>query len=236
MTPSVPPPLRVGVVVPAAGRGVRMGGAKKAYLNLEGEPVLLRALRPFLARPDVIAIRVALAPEDVQAPPAWLEGLDPRLSVVAGGATRGASVRAALEALPDVDVVVVHDGARPLLDPDVLARCVRAACEGKGAVAGFPAVDTLKEVADGRVLGTPARERFWHPQTPQAFPAQLLRAAYLAWEPDQPATDDAALVERLGGPVVMVEASPENLKVTRPEDLALASRLLEERQRRQAAR
>jgi len=223
--------LRVGVLVPAAGFGRRMGGAKKPYLELLGEPVLLHALGPFLARADVVAVRVALAPEDAAHPPTWLGTLDPRLEVVAGGETRTDSVQAALAALPpDVDVVVVHDGARPLLSPDLLDRCIRVAAAGQGAVAGFPAVDTLKEVdSRGRIVATPPRERFWHAQTPQAFPTSMLREAYESYTPGDPVTDDASLVERNGGTVSMVEGSPINLKVTRPEDLGVAERHLAHR-------
>jgi 2-C-methyl-D-erythritol 4-phosphate cytidylyltransferase len=221
--------LRVGVCVPAAGCGERMGGMKKPYLLLAGEPLLVHALRPVLARGDVVAVAVALAPEEASNPPDWLLALDPRLSVVVGGATRAASVRSALGALPAaLDVIVVHDAARPLLSADLLDRCIAVAAQGKGAVAGIPAVDTLKEVdGEGRVVWTPDRARFWQAQTPQAFPAELLRKAFARLQRTESATDDASLVERVGGTVVMVESSSRNLKVTRPEDLELARRYLE---------
>jgi 2-C-methyl-D-erythritol 4-phosphate cytidylyltransferase len=219
--------LRVGVCIPAAGSGQRMGGIKKPYLELAGEPILRHALRPFLARTDVVAVVVALAAEDASAPPPWLASLDHRIRLLAGGATRSESVRRALAGLPEeVDVIVVHDAARPLLTDDVLERCLRLAAQGKGAVAGMRVVDTLKEVdGDGRVTGTRDRARLWQAQTPQAFPAALARAAYGAMDEDG-ATDDAALVERIGGEVVMVESSARNLKVTCPEDLALAEHYL----------
>jgi 2-C-methyl-D-erythritol 4-phosphate cytidylyltransferase len=205
-----------------------MGGAKKPYLTLAGEPVLVHALRPFLARQDVVAVALALAAEDAEAPPDWLRMLDGRIALVRGGETRAGSVRAALAALPaDLDVIVVHDAARPLVTPELVDACVRVAAAGKGAVAGCPATDTLKEV-DGsrRILGTPDRARFWHAQTPQAFPAAMIREAYARDDLLAGATDDASLVERSGGEVVMVEASLANLKVTRPEDLPLAELLL----------
>ena len=217
----------MGVVVPAAGAGRRMGGARKPFLELAGEPLLRRTLRPFLEHPSVVAVRVALAPGDAADPPAWLADLDPRVEVVAGGETRAHSVAAALDALPaDVDVVLVHDAARPLVGRGILDRCVAAAAAGRGAVAGWPATDTLKQVDDERrVVATPDRRRVWHAQTPQAFPAALLRRAYATWD-GGPVTDDAALVERMGATVVMVEGSPRNLKVTRPEDLPIAELLL----------
>ncbi len=219
--------------MPAAGRGTRMGGLKKALLSIAGEPLLVHALRPFLARDDVTAIRVAVAPEDLRHPPAWLRTLDPRLGLVAGGRTRTESVRAAIEALPDdVGVIVVHDAVRPLPLPATLDRCVEQAREGRGAVSGLPAVDTLKEVdREGRVLGTPDRARYWLAQTPQAFPADMIRAAYAVAGPNSGATDDATLVERAGGTVVMVEGWSGNVKVTRPEDVALAELLLERARR-----
>jgi 2-C-methyl-D-erythritol 4-phosphate cytidylyltransferase len=206
-----------------------MGGMKKPYLVLAGEPLLLHALRPVLARGDVVAVAVALAPEDASNPPDWLRTLDQRLSLVVGGATRMESVRNALTALPAaLDVIVVHDAARPLLSAELLDRCIAVAAEGKGAVAGIRAVDTIKEVdGDGRVLATPERARFWHAQTPQAFPADLLRKAFARSRRTESTTDDASLVERVGGTVVMVESSSRNLKVTRPEDLELARRYLE---------
>ena len=203
-----------------------MGGRRKPFLELRDEPVLLHALRPFLSHPAVVAVRVALSPDDAADPPAWLRRLDPRVSSVSGGASRAASVQAALDALGDVDVVLVHDAARPLVTRAIIDRCIEAVANGNGAVAGWPASDTLKEVdTERRVRATPDRTRIWHAQTPQAFPADLLRRAYAAWDGTD-ATDDATLVERVGGRVVMVEGSPTNLKVTRPEDVAIAEALL----------
>lgn len=216
--------------MPAAGAGLRMGGVPKAYLELGGQPILLRAIRPFLETPGVECVVVALPPGQAARPPAWLTGADPRVRVVAGGATRGDSVAAAVAALPPgVEVVLVHDGARPLVARGLVERCLRAAADGRAVVAGVPAVDTLKEVdARGRVVRTPPRGRYWHAQTPQAFPRPLLERAHRRARASGVAgTDDASLVELLGGEVEMLEGSPRNLKVTRPEDLILAERLLE---------
>jgi 2-C-methyl-D-erythritol 4-phosphate cytidylyltransferase len=221
--------LRVGVAVPAAGSGRRMGGVRKPFLELAGEPVLVHALRPFLRDERVVAVVVALPPEDARTPPAWLSGLDPRIRVVPGGATRTESVRNALAALPEgLDVVAVHDAARPLVAPEVVARCIQVAAGGAGAVAGCPAVDTMKEVdAEGRVVSTPERARLWHAQTPQVFPADVARRAYAAApDGDVAATDDAALAERVGAVVRMVDAGPSNLKVTTPDDLPVAEAIL----------
>lgn len=215
----------VGLAVPGAGTGARMGGIRKPFLELRGKPLLAWALRPFLEHPSVTAVAIALGADDFDSPPSWLTDLDPRIRLVSGGATRGDSVRAALEALPEtVDLVAVHDAARPLVTRAIIDRCLAAAGTRRGAVAGWPAVDTLKEVdGEGRILATPDRERIWHAQTPQVFPRGLIMEAYRnAHEGGLANTDDAALVEGIGGEVVMVQGSPWNLKVTRPEDLPLA--------------
>ncbi len=221
--------LTVGVVVPAAGSGQRMGGLAKAFLELSGEPILMRALRPFLEHPGVREVVVSLPTADAESPPGWLVEADQRIRVVAGGETRRDSVWAGLQVLSDsLGVAVVHDGARPLVSRDVVDRCIHLAGRGVGGVAGVRAVDTIKEVdGDLRVLATPDRSRLWHAQTPQAFPLGMIMDAYRrAFTDDFAATDDAALVERVGGPVVMVESSEENLKITRPEDLEMAELML----------
>lgn len=220
--------VRVGLAVPAAGQGRRMGGRRKAWLELAGRPILARSLEPFLERSDVVAVAVALSPDDAAAPPDWLPALDPRITVVAGGETRAASVARAVGALPaDLDVILVHDAARPLLPAAVIDRVVEGAREGDGAVAGMPAVDTFKRVdGDDHIVDTPPRAGLWHAQTPQGFPAALLRRALaeLAEHPElgARATDDASLVEAVGGRVRMVRGASRNLKVTRPDDLPLA--------------
>jgi 2-C-methyl-D-erythritol 4-phosphate cytidylyltransferase len=220
---------RVGVAVPAAGAGVRMGGGTKVFLEVGGEPLLARSLRPFLRIPEVEAVAVALPPAEVASPPAWLRDLDTRIRLVEGGESRLHSVRNALEALPGgVEVVLVHDAARPLVTGGIIRRCIGGVRDGTGAVAGWPVVDTLKSVDDGGyVTGTPDRSGLWRAQTPQAFLREALLAAYRrAVEEGWEATDDAAVFARDGGRVRMVEGSPWNLKVTHPQDLEAAKRLL----------
>lgn len=219
---------RIGVAIPAAGSGQRIGGRRKAWLALGGQPILQRALRPFLERDDVVAVAVALAPDDAGRPPEWLVA-DPRVRVVPGGASRSASVARAVAALPpEVTVILVHDGARPLVPAVLVQRVIDGVAPGVGAVPGLPVVDTLKRVdAGGRVVETPVREGLWRAQTPQGFPADLLRAglAALARDPAQAAalTDDAMVVAAAGGEVRVVDGAPRNLKVTHPDDLALAA-------------
>jgi 2-C-methyl-D-erythritol 4-phosphate cytidylyltransferase len=219
--------LKVAVVVPAGGSGMRMTGAgtRKQYLELGGEPILLRALRPFLEHPAVRWVVVALPAEDLRDPPI---ALPESVTVVEGGAERGDSVGRGLAAVPeDADIVAIHDAARPLLSRPVLDRVLEAARGGVGAVAGLPVVDTLKRVdGDRGVVETVDRRGLWRAQTPQAFPRAMITAAYRrAAEEGVRGTDDAALVERYGGTVVMVEGDACNLKVTRPADLALAQAL-----------
>jgi 2-C-methyl-D-erythritol 4-phosphate cytidylyltransferase len=203
-----------------------MGGVKKAFLELAGVPVLQRALEPFLRDERLVAVVVALAPDDARDPPSWLMALDARIRVVAGGASRTESVREALAALPeDLDVIGVHDAARPFVTEEVVARCFDLAAEGVGAVAGTPAVDTIKRVdRDGLVVDTPPRASLWQAQTPQVFPAAVLRDAYAAARGG--GTDDAALVEATGLRIQMVDAGPRNFKITHSDDVALGEAVL----------
>jgi 2-C-methyl-D-erythritol 4-phosphate cytidylyltransferase len=146
---------------------------------------------------------------------------------IAGGRARSESVRNALAAVPDADVVVIHDAARPLLDAQVVRACIAAVEAGAdGAVAAAPVTDTIKEAdSDGRILRTLDRSQLWSIQTPQVFRADVLRRA-LESDAIETATDDASLVESFGGDVRIVESSPRNFKVTWPEDLERAESLL----------
>jgi 2-C-methyl-D-erythritol 4-phosphate cytidylyltransferase len=220
--------LRTGVIIPAAGAGRRMG-ASKAFLELAGRPVLAHTLAPFLREPRITHVVVALPAAVAAAPPAWLTGLDPRVCIVPGGEERTDSVSIALEAMPaDLDVIVVHDAARPLLTNALVARTLDEAGRGRCVTVALPLADTLHEVdAEGRVLATPERSRFWLAQTPQAFPAAALREAYRrARQAGERATDDAALVARFVGPVYVIAGERSNLKLTTPADLQLAEVLL----------
>lgn len=221
--------VRAVAVLPAAGAGRRMGGVRKPLLELAGEPMLLHALRPFLAHPAVERVIVAMAPEEAAQPPEWLTALDPRVSVVAGGAERGDSVRNGLEAVPaDADVVLIHDAARPLVSAAEVDAAIAAAARGVGAVVGVPVVDTLKLADEQRtIIETRKRDGLWHALTPQAFPRAMILDAYRrAARDDITGTDDAALVEHYGGTVVLVEGSRANIKVTTAADLELAEAVL----------
>jgi 2-C-methyl-D-erythritol 4-phosphate cytidylyltransferase len=214
-------------IIPAGGAGLRMGpgDVRKQYLELGGEPILLRALRVFLAHPAFETVVVALPSADMAEPPLFLPD---GVTVVAGGDTRGDSVRFGLDAVPrSAQVVLIHDAARPLLTRAVVDRVLNAAVAG-GAVAAVPVVDTLKRAGhDADVIETVDRAELWHAQTPQGFPLAMILDAYRrAAQDGVDATDDASLVERYGGRVVLVEGDVQNIKITRPGDLALAEFLL----------
>lgn len=223
---------RAAVLVPAAGAGRRMGGARKPMLELAGEPLLLHAVRPFLTFPEVQQVIVALPADAAGDPPAWLTGLDARVRIVAGGAERGDSVRAALAATDEaIDVVLVHDAARPLIRREVIERALAAAVQGRSVIAAVPLADTVQQVDPrGVIIDTPDRAQLRAAQTPQAFPRSILMAAYArAATEGVAATDDAALVARCGVPVATIEGDVENLKVTTPADLVVAEALLASR-------
>ncbi len=201
---------------------MRFGGpVRKQYLRIGGEPVLLRAVRPFLAHPRIHQTVVVLPPDDVADPPEWLAGLPVR--IVAGGAERADSVLAGLRAVEeDIDRVLIHDGARPFVSTDVIDRVLDA--EG-GAIAAVPVTDTIQQVdAGGVIVHTPDRSALWQAQTPQGFPRALILLAYEgARREGVPTTDDAFVYNRhAGGRVSVVMGAYENLKVTRPEDLPIA--------------
>lgn len=217
----------------AAGRGARVGGTPKQFRDLAGVPVLLRALRPFTSHPAVACTVVALPESDAAAPPEWLAPLvGARLRIVPGGKERADSVRAALAALPaHCGTVLVHDGARPLVSRETIDAVIAIAATGAGAVAAVPLGDTLKEVEEGAshlvVERTIPRQRLWRAQTPQGFPRVLLERALDAAAADAvQGTDDAELVERIGGRVEVVPDQPANIKLTTPGDFALAEALL----------
>lgn len=202
------------------------GDVRKQYLELDGEPILLRAIRVFLEHPAFESVIVALPAVDMAEPPLFLPN---GVTVVAGGETRGDSVRFGLEAVPrSAAVVLIHDAARPLVTRDVVDRVLHAAAAGTGAVAAVPVTDTLKRAGqDDAVVETVDRGGLWHAQTPQGFPRAMIVDAYRrAAEDGFDATDDAALVERYGGRVLLVEGDVRNIKVTRPGDLAIAGTLL----------
>lgn len=227
-------PRDVGAIVVAAGQGTRIGGVPKQYRLLAGVPIVLRALRPFATHREVAHVVLVLPPADAANPPPFLAELAGHgLTLAPGGPERSQSVAAGLAALaPACGIVLVHDAARPFVEPGVIDAVIREARAGVGALAAVPVTDTVKEVsaADHRVLRTLPRELLWRAQTPQGFPrALLLQAHERACREGLTATDDAALVERLGATVRVVPDSPSNVKITTLEDLAWAEAWIESR-------
>lgn len=211
--------MTVAAVVVAGGRGVRFGGLKQ-FSTLAGESVAARSVR---ATRSVAGYVVLVVPEGHTASD---EGAD---AVVLGGATRADSVRAGLSILPDCDVVIVHDAARPLASPRLFVAVVDAIERGAdAAIPGLSVTDTVKRVVEreGRsvVTATIDRSDLVTVQTPQAFRRHVLERAHAAFAV---ATDDAALVEAIGGTIVVVAGDPENLKITEPADLQRIASALE---------
>jgi 2-C-methyl-D-erythritol 4-phosphate cytidylyltransferase len=231
-SPAASPP-DVGVVIVAAGAGVRAGaGEPKQFRPILGVPMLLRAFRPFAAHPEVSQVVIALPAAFAEQPPAWLAPLvGARLRIVTGGATRAQSVRAGLAVLSaSLPIVLVHDASRPFVTRKTIEAVIVRARTGVGAVAAVLMGDTVKEVeGDRRVVRTVARDRLWRAQTPQGFPRAILEAAYALWKQGDPSpTDDGELAERAGFLVEVVAGSPHNLKVTTEDDWRLAEALARE--------
>lgn len=217
-------------VLVAAGRSARMGGGeKKPFLDLGGVPVLARAARALAAAPSVGWIVAVVAEEDQERARAALGRLAKLAAVLPGGAERVDSVRAGASwSGAEPELLLVHDGARPLVTVPVIEAVLAAARAHGAALAAVALVDTLKRSPDGRFAAeTVAREGLWRAQTPQAFEAHrfrecLARAAREGFRP----TDDAALWERHVGPVALVPDLATNLKITTPADLELARALV----------
>lgn len=218
-------------VIPAAGQGVRFGGdTRKQFLSLQDKPILLHTLEAFEASPLVSGV-VLVAPESDQV---FLKELlvgtkiTKVSAIVPGGPTRQDSVKNGLSALPVCDMVLVHDGVRPLVSVDLMARTIQAAEACGAAVPGLPVRETTKQVdLQGMVVQTMDRAQLWSIQTPQAFRYEVLQRAFAQAGKDKfYGTDEAMLVERLGLPVKVVMGEPWNLKITTAEDLMIAETFL----------
>ena len=225
----------VAAVIVAAGRGTRFGGATPKILSpLAGEPLVRWSVRAYEECDAVDSIVVVAAAEYLQqVAQVCREGSNKLLAVVAGGSERPESVMAGLNALADLapEIVCVHDGARPLVDRATIERSIVACRMYGAAIAGVAATDTLKQVGDDeRITATPSRDILRHAQTPQTFRYEALVEAYAqAGDEALAVTDDAALIERMGQPVHISAGSPDNFKITTPDDLARAEWVLARR-------
>ena len=223
----------VAAVVPAGGHGARMGnGTPKQFLQLGDVPLLIHALRVFESSRTIAEI-VVVVPHD--AVTSCRDDLLPQFAfskistVIAGGARRQDSVWNGLQAVDErTKIVVVHDAVRPFVTGAMVEEVVGSAKTHGAAIVAIPLHDTVKQVApEGMIDATLDRQRLWAAQTPQAFDVELLREAHRSSREDGvEATDDAFLVERIGRRVSIVNGSPDNIKVTRPEDLVLGEAIL----------
>ena len=229
------PRSAVGAIIVAAGSSRRMGGTDKMLVDLEGRPLLLWSVEVMESCPEVGHVVLVAGRGQhlwdvgrlLDAHPHWRKVR----TVTVGGPRRQDSVHNGLKVLPPCDWVVVHDGARPLVEPQLISRGLEAAGETGAAIAAVPMSDTVKVVsADRRVQSTLDRATLWQVQTPQIFKRTLLERAHRRVPED--VTDDAAMVERLGLPVTVYMGSYRNLKVTTPDDLRVAAALLAEQDRR----
>jgi len=222
---------RFGVILAAAGQSSRFEDAnyKKPFAPLAGRPVWLHSAEKFTDRDDVKQVVVVVSPDDRQA---FVEKFGANLAFMGitlaeGGATRAESVRNGLEKLADdIDVVAIHDAARPCIAPAWIDKVFAAGSRTGAAILAIPVVGTLKRVGPGNVFTeTVDRTGLWEAQTPQVFSRDLLVKAFAAPR-DGEATDEASLIERIGHPVTVVPGSPINLKITCREDLKLAEQAL----------
>jgi 2-C-methyl-D-erythritol 4-phosphate cytidylyltransferase len=219
-------------IIAAAGQGTRMAGKRpKQFLELAGIPIVFHTLKAFEQCDLIEEIIVVVAADEADGflSLAAKEDLRKLKAVVAGGATRAESVRNGLHAIDGTtaEVVAVHDGVRPFVTPDEIARTVQAAKVTGAAILVSAPVDTVKEVKDGLVVKTLQRADLRNALTPQCFTYKLLCHAYEAADVSDPdLTDESSLVERLGVTIVTVEGSSRNIKITRPEDIAVGEALL----------
>lgn len=223
------------LLIACAGSGRRMGAERnKLLLEVAGRPVLAWTLQAALATPVIRWIGIVGQPVDREAIEALVAAARPDRPVqwIPGGDTRQQSVCNGLAALPqDAAAVLIHDGARCLVEPALIERCAQAVQAGAAVIAAAPVTDTIKRVdARGVIQDTPDRAELWGAQTPQGFPVAQLRQAHAqALAEGWAVTDDASLFERLGWPVQVVEASPANVKITTPFDLTIAEAVLRQR-------
>jgi 2-C-methyl-D-erythritol 4-phosphate cytidylyltransferase/2-C-methyl-D-erythritol 2,4-cyclodiphosphate synthase len=216
-------------LIVAAGRGQRFGGSgPKQYAPLRGEPLLRRTLRAFSCHPGIGDIAVAIHPDDADLFQAAAAGL-PRVTSVTGGTTRQESVRLGLEALAAKapDLVLIHDGARPMIEAGLIDRVLAGLTSAEGVLPVVPVIDTLKRLDGVTIVATVARENLVRAQTPQGFRFSVILAAHRA-HAGESLTDDASVMERAGHKIITVAGDETNIKVTSMDDLARVNELLSE--------
>lgn len=229
----------ISVIIPAAGQGKRFGAGKnKAFVLLAGKSILERTVEAFSDIPDIGERIIVVAPDEVAEITEQAKSFpkSETIKVVAGGVERQYSIENALSSVDsEAEIVLVHDGARPLISRDVIHKLIMEVRESSAAIVAVPVKDTIKKVdANGVVVDTPRRSELWAIQTPQGFSRDLIINAYKrAREDNFLGTDDASLVERMGVSVKIVQGEYENIKITTPEDLPIANLFLERRKRKE---
>ncbi len=221
--------MHVSAIIAAAGQGVRLGGDwPKQFLSLGGRPILERSVDVFMLSDRITEVVVAVPPDAVEDVPEYLRGRVKPIQIVEGGARRQDSVARAFALVSGrADVVVIHDAARPLVSADLIRRAVDAAVEFGAAIVALPASDTVKRGgADRIIVETLPRGEMFLAQTPQAFRVGILRDALAQANSSIEATDEAALAERAGHRVRLIDGDPRNIKITTLDDLAAAERLI----------
>jgi len=222
------------VVLPAAGSGKRMGaGQNKLFLKLRSIPILIHTLRVFEQDSTCTEIWLAIKPEERETIKHMLEefNITKVKGMPNGGAERQHSVNACVQASVGANLILVHDAARPFIDPKVIKELTKRASETGAAIAGVKVKDTMKKVHNGIIEETIDRDQLWMIQTPQAFRYDILANAQKQAEQDQfLGTDESMLVERLGLPVHIVESTYDNVKMTTQEDLLIGEAILQKRE------
>ncbi|MTI89617.1 MAG: 2-C-methyl-D-erythritol 4-phosphate cytidylyltransferase [Balneolaceae bacterium] len=224
---------RLSAIIPAAGSGIRMGASvPKPFIKLGEYSILQHTLQALLKSEELCQLIVACQQEHISKVKQVFEAFDHsavELLVVEGGKERQFSIYNALQFVSgDAELVAVHDAVRPFIQSEQIAKCCQLALKLGGAVLGVPAKDTIKQVGEGgAIVSTPDRSALWQAQTPQVFRKELLTEAYQkAINDNFVGTDDASLVERIGGKVGMVKGGRENLKITYPIDLEVAKLIM----------
>lgn len=226
--------LKVVAIVPAAGIGKRFGSSeKKQFVTVTDNPLLLYPLRVLHSIHSITEIIPVVQKEDIERCRMLISArmLNKIKKIVPGGSERQDSVYNALKHIKDDCLVLVHDGARPLVTRELIERLLQEITGVDGVIPGIPARDTLKQVdSQGYVRSTVRREDFWLIQTPQVFRYQTIKKAFdKAFEDGFYGTDDAVIVERIGGKVKVIPGDPLNIKVTTPEDMITVSHTIAQR-------
>jgi 2-C-methyl-D-erythritol 4-phosphate cytidylyltransferase len=224
--------MKITAIIAGGGSGKRMGSQdNKLFVEIAGTALLALTVKTFDSAEMIDEIIIAVPADEIERTKTLImkQSFKKVSHVIAGGQTRQASVFNGLQSVSaDTDVVVIHDGARPFVTKEIIARAVDSLKACKAAVVGMPVKDTIKTVNEsGFIINTLNRNLLWQAQTPQVFDAQLIKEAYrLAQKDGFQATDDSSLVERLGERVKMIQGSYDNIKITTPEDIITAEAIL----------